>query len=210
MDAGGERAVRRLAQLRCVPGHSSITPAGPTVDSSVRQPLVHGFQPRASLVHEVNSHVSWSASVYRAFRAPTLNELYRSFRQANNLTVANANLTAERLTGGEAGIAAQEFNGRLQFRGSFFFNEIINPISSVSCQVTPRPGHLPGAYRQYFHVRAREFRPHDRTRVRTGLARANHRSPAVIWRIPVRRCNRDQRSRTTVAREPMGSPGPAQ
>ena len=51
----------------------------------------------------MNSHVSWSASVYRAFRAPTLNELYRSFRQANNLTDANANLTAERLTGGEAG-----------------------------------------------------------------------------------------------------------
>jgi len=54
------------------------------------------------------------------FRAPTLNELYRSFRQANNLTDANANLTAERLTGGEAGVAVQALNQRLQFRGPFF------------------------------------------------------------------------------------------
>jgi len=120
-----------------------ITPAGPTVTLPYASRSYTAFSPRASLVHEVNSHVSWSASVYRAFRAPTLNELYRSFRQANNLTVANANLTAERLSGGEAGIAAQEFNGRLQFHGSFFFNEIINPISSVSCQVTPLPAICP-------------------------------------------------------------------
>jgi outer membrane receptor protein involved in Fe transport len=91
----------------------------------------------------LNSHVSWSAAVYRAFRAPTLNELYRSFRQANNLTDANASLTAERLTGGETGVALQGLNQRLQVRGTFFFNEIVNPISSVSCQVNPFPSICP-------------------------------------------------------------------
>ena len=116
-----------------------ITPPGPITNLSYTSHSYTAFSPRASLVHEMNSHVSWSASVYRAFRAPTLNELYRSFRQANNLTDANANLTAERLTGGEAGVAVQGLNGRLQFRGTLFFNEIINPISSVSCQVTPVP-----------------------------------------------------------------------
>ncbi|HKV06194.1 MAG TPA: TonB-dependent receptor [Candidatus Acidoferrales bacterium] len=116
-----------------------VTPPGPTTTTLFASRSYTAFSPRASLVHQINSHVSWSASVYRAFRAPTLNELYRSFRQANNLTVSNANLRAERMTGGEAGVAVQGINGRLQFRGTFFFNEIINPISSISCQVTPVP-----------------------------------------------------------------------
>jgi outer membrane receptor protein involved in Fe transport len=101
------------------------------------------FSPRASIVNAVNSHVSWSASVYRAFRAPTLNELYRSFRQANNLTDANPNLTAERLTGGEAGVAVRGFGDRVQVRGTVFVNAIVNPVSSVSCQVTPVPAICP-------------------------------------------------------------------
>lgn len=120
-----------------------ITPPGPTTMVPYTSRSYTAFSPRASLVHEMNSHVSWSASVYRAFRAPTLNELYRSFRQANNLTDANPNLTAERLTGGEAGVAVQGLDGRLQFRGSFFFNEIIDPVSSVNCQVTPVPAICP-------------------------------------------------------------------
>ena len=116
-----------------------ILPLGPIVTTPYASRSYSAFSPRASLVDEINSHVSWSASVYRAFRAPTLNELYRSFRQANNLTDANASLTAERLTGGETGVALQGLNKRLQLRGTFFFNEIVNPISSVSCQVTPVP-----------------------------------------------------------------------
>ncbi len=120
-----------------------ITPPGPPTNAPYASRLFTAFDPRASLVHEVNSHVSWSASVYRAFRAPTLNELYRSFRQANNLTDANPNLRAERLTGGEAGVEVQGLDNRLQVRGSFFFNEIIDPVSSVSCQVTPVPAICP-------------------------------------------------------------------
>ncbi|MEO6966309.1 MAG: TonB-dependent receptor, partial [Acidobacteriaceae bacterium] len=112
---------------------------GPTATTPYANRSYSAFSPRATLVDEVNSHVSWSASVYRAFRAPTLNELYRSFRQANNVTDANANLKAERLTGGETGVALQGLNKRLQLRGTFFWNEIVDPISSVSCQVTPVP-----------------------------------------------------------------------
>ena len=118
-------------------------PASATVTTPYANRTYNAFSPRASLVYAVNSHVSWSASVYRAFRAPTLNDLYRSFRQANNLTDANATLTAERLTGGETGVAFEGLNQRLQLRGSVFFNEIVNPISSVSCQVTPVPSICP-------------------------------------------------------------------
>jgi outer membrane receptor protein involved in Fe transport len=91
------------------------------------------FNPRATLVHQFNDHVSWSASVYRAFRAPTLNELYRSFRQGSVTTDANPALRAERLTGGETGVDIAEFNRRLEIRGTFFFNEVIDPVANVPC-----------------------------------------------------------------------------
>ena len=120
-----------------------MIPAGPptTVDYNSRS--YTAFSPRASIVNALNSHVSWSASVYRSFRAPTLNELYRSFRQANNLTDANPNLRAERLTGGEAGVAIRTLGDRLQFRGSVFINEIVDPVSSVNCQIVPVPAICP-------------------------------------------------------------------
>ena len=98
------------------------------------------FSPRVSLLHQMNSHLSWSGSVYRAFRAPTLNELYRSFRQGNSLTNNNPDLREERLTGGEAGVNVNGFNRRLEVRGVVFFNEIINPVANVTC---PSPGLLP-------------------------------------------------------------------
>jgi outer membrane receptor protein involved in Fe transport len=88
-------------------------------------------------MHQFSSNVSWSASAYRAFRAPSLNELYRSFRQGNTLTNANADLNAERLTGGETGIDVNGFQQRLEVRGTFFFNEIIDPIANVTLSMTP-------------------------------------------------------------------------
>ena len=89
------------------------------------------FDPRATLLHQFNSHVSWSASVYRAFRAPTLNELYRGYRVGNVTTNPNAALTAERLTGGETGIDLTGFQHRFEVRGTFFYNQIVNPIANV-------------------------------------------------------------------------------
>ena len=79
----------------------------------------NAFSPPATLRHQFNSNISWDASVYRAFRAPSLNELYRSFRQGNTTTQSNADLTAEHLTGGDAGISAYGFNRRLEVRGTF-------------------------------------------------------------------------------------------
>ncbi len=97
----------------------------------------NAFSPRLSLVHQVNSRVSWSASVYRAFRAPTLNELYRAFRVGNVVTEANSNLSAERLTGGEAGVSVNVMPRRLTLRGTGFFNEIIDPVANVTLTTTP-------------------------------------------------------------------------
>ena len=95
------------------------------------------FSPRLTLQHQFNSNVSWNASIYRAFRAPTLNELYRSFRQGNTLTNANPNLRSEELTGGDASLAVNGFQHKLEVRGTFFFNEIVDPVANVTLSSTP-------------------------------------------------------------------------
>ena len=99
----------------------------------------NAFSPRATLRHQLNSNISWDASIYRAFRAPTLNELYRSFRQGNTLTNSNANLIAEHLTGGDAGVAFTGFNRRLEAHGTFFYNQIVNPVANVTCTALALP-----------------------------------------------------------------------
>jgi outer membrane receptor protein involved in Fe transport len=66
-----------------------------------------------------------------------LNELYRAFRMGNVLTEANANLTAERLTGAEAGADAFAFRRKLNLRGNFFWDDIVNPIANVTLTTTP-------------------------------------------------------------------------
>jgi outer membrane receptor protein involved in Fe transport len=73
----------------------------------------------------------------RAFRSPTLNEFYRSFRVGNVLTLANENLLAERLTGGEAGAPVGLLSDRISLRGTFFWNDITRPVANVTLQTTP-------------------------------------------------------------------------
>ena len=63
------------------------------------------LSPRLGLLFRATPGLSLTASGYGAFRAPTLNELYRSFRVGDALTLANAGLVPERLWGGEAGRA---------------------------------------------------------------------------------------------------------
>ena len=95
------------------------------------------FSPRLSLIRRLDRGISLSASVYRAFRAPTLNELYRNFRVGNVVTNANAALRAERLTGGDAGIGVQPFGERLFLRSNFFWSEIDDSIANVTLSTTP-------------------------------------------------------------------------
>lgn len=95
------------------------------------------FDPRASVMYKAADNVSVYVSGYRAFRAPTLNELYRAFRVGNVLTLANDKLEAERLTGGEAGVAVDTLSRRVNVRGTFFWSELTRPIANVTLSVTP-------------------------------------------------------------------------
>ena len=95
------------------------------------------FSPRVWVTKRFDRGVEVSASAYRAFRAPTLNELYRNFRVGNVVTNANAALRAERLTGGEAGIGIERFGGRLFVRGNVFWSDINDSVANVTLSTTP-------------------------------------------------------------------------
>jgi outer membrane receptor protein involved in Fe transport len=95
------------------------------------------FSPRLALLHKLTSNVSLTASGYRAFRAPTLNELYRGFRAGNVFTEFNPNLRAERLTGAEGGAIVTGWDQRVMLRANFFWNQITRPIANVTLTTTP-------------------------------------------------------------------------
>ena len=97
------------------------------------------FSPRLSVLRSLTHNVSVTGSAYRAFRAPTLNELYRSFRLGNVLTLNNPQLNAERLTGAEAGLNISSFNRKLDLRGTFFWSDIVNPVENVTINPTASP-----------------------------------------------------------------------
>ena len=110
---------------------------GPRTVTTFADRTETAFSPRVSVLHKLTDNISLFVSGSRAFRAPTLNELYRSFRVGNVLTLANINLQAERLTSGEAGANVAAMNNRLNVRGVFFWTEITRPVANVTLTVTP-------------------------------------------------------------------------
>jgi len=95
------------------------------------------WSPRATLLYRVTDHLTWTAAAYRAFRAPTLNELYRTFRVGNVVTLANADLQAERLSGIESGGLWISGRGRVTARGTLFWMEIDRTVANVTLSTTP-------------------------------------------------------------------------
>lgn len=95
------------------------------------------FAPKLASSYHLNDHIELRGSLYRSFRTPTLNELYRSFRLGNIVTLANQQLRAERLTGWEAGPAEKLLNGKLRLQQSFFWASVHRPVANVTLSTTP-------------------------------------------------------------------------
>ncbi|HLW78439.1 MAG TPA: TonB-dependent receptor, partial [Terriglobia bacterium] len=115
----------------------SLTKPGPPAVTDFPDRTEQAVSPRLAVVRRVNDHLSLNVSGYQSFRAPSLNELYRSFRLGNTLTESNANLRAERLTGAEAGANYVALNNRLVLQGSFFWSDVSRPIENVTLSETP-------------------------------------------------------------------------
>lgn len=89
------------------------------------------LNPRLSVLWRAADSLSLSASAYSAFRAPSLNELYRGFRIGNVQTLPNAALKSEELTGFEVGAVRR--NARL----TLFLMNMADAISNVTLSQTP-------------------------------------------------------------------------
>jgi outer membrane receptor protein involved in Fe transport len=120
-------------------GYQDTTPLTGGAPTSTPYPnrTESAFSPRVSLLKSLSHGTALNVSVYRAFRAPTLNELYRNFRVGNVLTFANPALTGEHLTGGEAGVSQLLWQNRLILRGNFFWSDIAEPVANVTLTTTP-------------------------------------------------------------------------
>jgi outer membrane receptor protein involved in Fe transport len=138
VSAGGhDRTLALFAADRVALGSRAVLTLGGRLDRwSGGERGATAVSPRASLLLRASSRVSLTAAGYGAFRAPTLNELYRSFRVGNTITRANAALTVERLGGGEAGIVWSP-RGRFRIRGVAFASWIDDPIANATLTTTP-------------------------------------------------------------------------
>jgi outer membrane receptor protein involved in Fe transport len=74
-------------------------------------------------------------SLYRSFRAPTLNELHRAFRVGNALTEANPDLRPEKLFGAEAGADLVGESRKLSF--TVYRNSLADLITNITLSSTP-------------------------------------------------------------------------
>jgi outer membrane receptor protein involved in Fe transport len=95
------------------------------------------FDPRLGVSRKIGQHFAVSGTGFRAYRAPTPNELYRSTQVGSLLTYPNSALRSERATGWESGIAMQQRWGTV--RTSYFWTQVNRPITALTIndQVSP-------------------------------------------------------------------------
>lgn len=112
----------------------------PTLDEAYADRSGTEFSPRAGLVWKATDAWRIQAAAYRAFRVPTLNELYRPFRVGNTITNANPDLSIESLKGVEIGTTWTGDHG--SFRVTAFSNDLDNAVANVT--LGQGPGFVPG------------------------------------------------------------------
>jgi outer membrane receptor protein involved in Fe transport len=112
---------RTFDGLQTASNTKTITPQ-PEIDELVASPHL-------GLVRQLGHGLSLTGTGFRAFRGPSLNELYRTSQVGQQLTRANNALLAERATGFEFG---GDLDGKVgHVRVTYFWTEVNRPISAV-------------------------------------------------------------------------------
>ena len=109
--------------------------SGQVTQTEFRSKSETNVSPKLAILYRPTDDLSLRGSFYQAFRAPTLNELYRQFRVQQVVTLGNSELGPERLTGGEVGADYVPATGWLA-KLTGFWNELEDPISNVTL---PKP-----------------------------------------------------------------------
>jgi outer membrane receptor protein involved in Fe transport len=98
------------------------------------------FSPSAGLTWQALKDLDFHVGGQRAFRQPTLNELYRPFQQGSTVTLANPALSTEHADSGEVGATFKRDRLRLTLEG--FAARLENPVANVA--LVEGPGTFPG------------------------------------------------------------------
>ena len=111
-----------------------ITAGSPAV-TALQQVQELVASPHIGLVRRLPWGLALTGNAFRAFRGPTLNELYRTGQVGQQTTLANPLLLAERATGFELGGEAAEIRAHGHtlghLRASYFWTEVNRPVSTV-------------------------------------------------------------------------------
>jgi outer membrane receptor protein involved in Fe transport len=106
------------------------TPAGTAVPADN---VISVVNPKLSSAYQIADSLRLGASVYQAFRVPTLNELYRGFASGGFVFLPNDQLRPERLTGVDAKLEGEFLTDRsVRWRLSVHRDEVKDQILFVS------------------------------------------------------------------------------
>jgi outer membrane receptor protein involved in Fe transport len=94
------------------------------------------FDPRLGILRHLNSVLALTATGFRAYRAPTENELYRTGQVGQQTTLPNPSLQSERATGWETGFVLQTPRPEAVLRTSYFWTRVDRPITALTQLVT--------------------------------------------------------------------------
>ncbi len=123
----------RVDSFRTFDGQSVTTTSSVVVKEPEVDELV--ASPHLGVVRQLPGGLALTANAFRAFRGPTMNELYRTGQVGQQTTRANPSLLAERATGFEFGgeFADIRVNGHElgRLRASYFWTEVNRPVSTV-------------------------------------------------------------------------------
>ena len=95
------------------------------------------FNPRISMRYAISPLMALRVAGYRAFRAPTLDNLYRTFSTPFGVFYGNAALKPERLKGAEAG--ADFTAGALRAQLTYYYNNIDDLLTSRNLDFSELP-----------------------------------------------------------------------
>jgi outer membrane receptor protein involved in Fe transport len=133
----------RLDRWENSDGHlrtSEITSGAPTADDTYPTRTGTEFGPSAGVTWQALPELEFHLAGQRAFRVPTLNELYRPFRQGTTVTLSNPALAAEHADSAEIGATWKRDRLRVALEG--FAARLENPVSNVT--LVNGPGTFPG------------------------------------------------------------------
>jgi iron complex outermembrane receptor protein len=107
---------------------------GPTLGGGLPSSSVGSFNPSVSARYDINDQWSARGAVYKAFRAPGLNNMFRSFSSTTSITIANPFLKPETLFGKEAGIDFRSKSGAYSAGATVYSYDIRDLITSFRVQ----------------------------------------------------------------------------